>query len=134
MLSERDWVRLDVGRASVDRTWERQTRMTLTPFRVNAADTSSDAPASVTSTSTSSMGQISDDVTTPSLLESATTITCLACLTMARKESASSDSLVVVPRPASIPETLRNSLSRKMSPMKLTAAAPIRENDQGQRT
>src|ERR1035438_8113692 len=43
-------------------------------------------------------------------------------------------SFVVVPRPGSIPETLRNTLSRKISPMKLMAAAPIRENDQGQRT
>src|SRR5713226_8763597 len=108
--------------------------MTLIPFRVNAATASSEAPASVTSTSTSSTGQIKDGVTTPSLLESATTTTCFACLTMALKVRASSDSLVVVPRSASMPETLRKSLSRKLLPTKLMAAAPTSENDQGQWT
>src|SRR6266404_4928376 len=111
-----------------------QTRMTRMSLLVNAATTSSEAPASVTSTSTSSMGQINDGVTTPSLVESATTITCLACLTMVRKVRVSSDSLVVAPRIASSPDTLRKTLSTNMSFRIAIEAGPISEKDHGQRT
>src|SRR5260370_32946279 len=114
------------------RKWgqRRQARMTLTPLRVNAPAISSEATVSVTNTSTASIGQIREGVTTPSLLESATTITCFACFTIARNDRASSDSFVGVPRRASIPEPLRNSLSRKMPPIKLIAAAPVKHNHQ----
>ena len=128
---QRQPCRRDTGNAYAELC---QTRMTLIPIRVNAATISSEAPASVTSTSTSSIGQIKEGLTMPSLLESATTMICLACLTIARNVRASSDSLVVVPRSASMPETLRNSLSRKLSPRKLMAAAPTSENDHGQWT
>src|SRR6202046_5805299 len=59
---------------------ESQTRMTRICFPVKAATISSEAPASGTSTSPQSMGQIKADVTTESLLEAATTITCFAWL------------------------------------------------------
>src|SRR5438270_2104725 len=63
-------------------SWPHHTRITLTSLLVNPATASSDAPASVTSTSTPSIGQINDRVTTAILLPYATTMTCLACLTI----------------------------------------------------
>src|SRR5882757_2686161 len=113
--------------------YQAQATRTRVPIRVNASKAPFEMPSSVIRILTTSGGQITAGLIMPTLLESATTITCLACLAMARKTAASSGSMVVAPRFGSTPHTPINTRSMMKAFRDSSAAGPTRENAPAQR-
>src|SRR3984885_2356397 len=109
------------------------TMTTCTSERRKAFTASSETPSSVIKISISVTGQITAGLVSPTLLESATITTCLACLVIARKTAASSASMVVAPSSGSTPHTPMKTLSITTVLRDSTAAAPMREKAPGQR-